>query len=223
MYVTLIIELVFRSRCRATFLDLQVVNRCQLRNYYLRNPLSVGFYLQVERVEGEGYYGGVRLLMATCKLFHVYCSDHDIVLHDRNFTLSYDTTIPRQVLWPPYLSTVKSITLFVSMRHIANESVKRAMTIRALIILFMFVSTTGWALRIKCNRVCGLDMFAGILCCWTPHEGWRPSESDLECRTGARHNCWVARPGGTSLWWPCLHGWSCTARYFHLPILVQLF
>jgi hypothetical protein len=98
MYVTLIIELVFRSRYRATFLDLQVVNRCQLRNYYLRKPLSVGFYLQVERVEGEGYYGGVRLLMATCKLFHVYCSDHDIVLHDRNFTLSYDTTIPRQVL-----------------------------------------------------------------------------------------------------------------------------
>lgn len=61
-------------------------------------PIERGILLQVERVEGEGYYGGVRLLMATCKLFHVYCSDHDIVLHDRNFTLSYDTTIPRQVL-----------------------------------------------------------------------------------------------------------------------------
>ena len=53
--------------------------------------------LQVERVEGEGYYGGVRLLMATCKVFHAYCSDHGIPLHDRNFTLSYDTNVPRQV------------------------------------------------------------------------------------------------------------------------------
>ncbi|KAG0556197.1 hypothetical protein KC19_11G034000 [Ceratodon purpureus] len=50
----------------------------------------------VERVEGEGYYGGVRLLMATCKVFHAYCSDHGIPLHDRNFTLSYDTNVPRQ-------------------------------------------------------------------------------------------------------------------------------
>lgn len=58
----------------------------------------MGCYLQVERVDGEGYYGGVRLLMATCKMFHVHCAAHDIVLHDRNFTLSYDTTIPRQVL-----------------------------------------------------------------------------------------------------------------------------
>uniref|UniRef100_A0A7I4CFQ9 glucuronokinase n=1 Tax=Physcomitrium patens TaxID=3218 RepID=A0A7I4CFQ9_PHYPA len=50
----------------------------------------------VARVEGEGYYGGVRLLMAICKVFHAYCEVRGIILHDRNFTLSYDTNVPRQ-------------------------------------------------------------------------------------------------------------------------------
>ncbi len=53
--------------------------------------------MQAERVESEGYYGGVRLLMATCKVFHAYCAAHKIALHHNNFTLSYDTNIPRQV------------------------------------------------------------------------------------------------------------------------------
>ncbi|KAJ7566386.1 hypothetical protein O6H91_02G100200 [Diphasiastrum complanatum] len=50
----------------------------------------------VVRVQAEGYYGGVRLLMAACKTFYAYCSSHGIQLHDKNFTLSYDTNIPRQ-------------------------------------------------------------------------------------------------------------------------------
>ncbi|EFJ23156.1 hypothetical protein SELMODRAFT_232550 [Selaginella moellendorffii] len=50
----------------------------------------------VGRVQSEGYYGGVRLLTAACKTFHSYCSSHGIDLHDGNFTLSYDTNIPRQ-------------------------------------------------------------------------------------------------------------------------------
>ncbi len=45
----------------------------------------------------DGYYGGIRLLYATCKKFHQYCREHDISLADRNFTLQYDTNIPRQV------------------------------------------------------------------------------------------------------------------------------
>ncbi|XP_044465886.1 glucuronokinase 1-like [Mangifera indica] len=52
--------------------------------------------LQVNRLQNEGYYGGVRLLMAICKVFHGYCKDNNIYLHDGNFTLSYDTNIPRQ-------------------------------------------------------------------------------------------------------------------------------
>ncbi|XP_018010788.1 probable glucuronokinase 2 [Hyalella azteca] len=45
----------------------------------------------------EGYLGGLRLLQATCKMFLHYCTQHNIVLSGRNFTLSYDTNIPRQV------------------------------------------------------------------------------------------------------------------------------
>ncbi|RID70964.1 hypothetical protein BRARA_C02936 [Brassica rapa] len=50
----------------------------------------------LNRLENEGYYGGVRLLMAICKVFRNYCKDNAIQLHQRNFTLSYNTNIPRQ-------------------------------------------------------------------------------------------------------------------------------
>ncbi|XP_042461288.1 glucuronokinase 1-like isoform X2 [Zingiber officinale] len=50
----------------------------------------------VNRLQSEGYYGGVRLLMATCKIFYKYCCDQNIELKEGNFTLSYDTNIPRQ-------------------------------------------------------------------------------------------------------------------------------
>ncbi|XP_061337394.1 glucuronokinase 1-like [Gastrolobium bilobum] len=50
----------------------------------------------VDRLNTEGYYGGVRLLMAISKVFYTYCKDNDINVHDNNFTLSYDTNIPRQ-------------------------------------------------------------------------------------------------------------------------------
>lgn len=45
----------------------------------------------------DGYYGGVRLLYATCKKFYSYCREHQIDLPERVFTLEYDTNIPRQV------------------------------------------------------------------------------------------------------------------------------
>ncbi|CAA0833782.1 Glucuronokinase 1 [Striga hermonthica] len=50
----------------------------------------------VDRLQTDGYYGGVRLLMAICKIFHNYCKENGIGLHEGNFTLSYDTNIPRQ-------------------------------------------------------------------------------------------------------------------------------
>ncbi|KAI5341255.1 PREDICTED: glucuronokinase [Prunus dulcis] len=50
----------------------------------------------VNRLDSEGYYGGVRLLMAICKVFLDYCKENEIQLEARNFTLSYDTNIPRQ-------------------------------------------------------------------------------------------------------------------------------
>ncbi|CAN8260759.1 unnamed protein product [Cochlearia groenlandica] len=50
----------------------------------------------LNRLQNEGYYGGVRLLMAICKIFCNYCKDNGIQLHQGNFTISYDTNIPRQ-------------------------------------------------------------------------------------------------------------------------------
>ncbi|XP_010550164.1 PREDICTED: glucuronokinase 1-like isoform X2 [Tarenaya hassleriana] len=50
----------------------------------------------VSRLQSEGYYGGVRLLMAICKVFRNYCKENGIVIHEGNFSLSYDTNIPRQ-------------------------------------------------------------------------------------------------------------------------------
>lgn len=48
------------------------------------------------RLQNEGYYGGVRLLMAICNVFYRFCSEKNIALKEGNFTLSYETNIPRQ-------------------------------------------------------------------------------------------------------------------------------
>lgn len=48
-------------------------------------------------VKQHGYYGGIRLLKATVKRFHDWCAREDVTLHDRNFTLRYETNVPPQV------------------------------------------------------------------------------------------------------------------------------
>ncbi|HEX28452.1 TPA: hypothetical protein ENG04_00030 [Candidatus Poribacteria bacterium] len=45
----------------------------------------------------DGYYGGLRLLFAAGKKFKEFCDRHEIELDDRNFTIEYETNIPRQV------------------------------------------------------------------------------------------------------------------------------
>ena len=45
----------------------------------------------------HGYYGGIRLIKAAIKLFVDYCQSQDIKLHDRNFSIRYETNIPQQV------------------------------------------------------------------------------------------------------------------------------
>ncbi len=50
-----------------------------------------------ETATRDGYYGGIRLLYATCKKFYEYCSNHNIELADSRFTITYNTNIPRQV------------------------------------------------------------------------------------------------------------------------------
>jgi len=45
----------------------------------------------------HGYYGGIRLVKATIKRFVDYCRQCNLKLHDRNFSVRYETNIPRQV------------------------------------------------------------------------------------------------------------------------------
>jgi glucuronokinase len=44
-----------------------------------------------------GYYGGIRLLKSAIKLFYGYCREHEIELHDQNFTIRYESDIPNLV------------------------------------------------------------------------------------------------------------------------------
>ena len=45
----------------------------------------------------HGYYGGIRLVKATIKRFVEYCQEQGLGLHDRNFSVRYESNIPRQV------------------------------------------------------------------------------------------------------------------------------
>src|SRR4051795_4683723 len=51
----------------------------------------------VRDVKLHGYYGGIRLGKAAVKKFAEYCYRQKIALHDRNFSVRFDSTIPRQV------------------------------------------------------------------------------------------------------------------------------
>ncbi len=48
-------------------------------------------------VQLHGYYGGIRLVKATIKRFVDYCKAQGLTLHSRNFSIRYETNIPRQV------------------------------------------------------------------------------------------------------------------------------
>lgn len=50
----------------------------------------------VRDVDLHGYYGGIRLVKATIKKFADFCRGR-FPLHDRNFSIRYETDIPRQV------------------------------------------------------------------------------------------------------------------------------
>lgn len=54
-------------------------------------------YSLIERVKIHGYYGGDRLIKAAIKTFAEYCLKKDIRLENKNFTIKYDSSIPRQV------------------------------------------------------------------------------------------------------------------------------
>jgi glucuronokinase len=51
----------------------------------------------VHDVRLHGYYGGVRLVKATIKKFVDYCHRQGYSLHDQNFSIRYQSNVPRQV------------------------------------------------------------------------------------------------------------------------------
>ena len=51
----------------------------------------------VDRIKLHGYYGGDRLIKATIKVFYDYCASNDIKLDNKNFSIRYSSSIPRQV------------------------------------------------------------------------------------------------------------------------------
>ncbi|MBN2349118.1 MAG: hypothetical protein JXJ22_09790 [Bacteroidales bacterium] len=54
-------------------------------------------YHLTESVNLSGYYGGTRLVKASIKRFCEYCEKNDIKLESKNFTIRYQSSIPRQV------------------------------------------------------------------------------------------------------------------------------
>jgi len=56
---------------------------------------NVHAYLRDQKL--YGYYGGQRLMKAAVKRFFDYCEEHDCRLHEKNFTLQFETNIPRLV------------------------------------------------------------------------------------------------------------------------------
>lgn len=50
-----------------------------------------------EEINSTGYYGGTRLVKAAIKTFTEYCKNSDIKLENKNFSIRYQTSIPRQV------------------------------------------------------------------------------------------------------------------------------
>ena len=54
-------------------------------------------YDLVDSVSLMGYYGGARLVKAAIKTFCSYCEKNNIKLSNKNFTIRYNSSIPRQV------------------------------------------------------------------------------------------------------------------------------
>jgi glucuronokinase len=54
-------------------------------------------YQLVDSVRLTGYYGGSRLVKAAIVKFWHYCQENSIRLENKNFTIRYQTSIPRQV------------------------------------------------------------------------------------------------------------------------------
>lgn len=72
--------------------------RIKIVPHSIHDPTEFSDLTELEETANrDGYYGGIRLLYATCKRFSEYCRERGIKLDDRKFSIIYDTNIPRQV------------------------------------------------------------------------------------------------------------------------------
>lgn len=80
---------------KATLTESQLL---EIKPHSIFDPTEFPSLKELEATSNrDGYYGGIRLIYATCKLFSEYCRENNIILDDRNYTIRYDTNIPRQV------------------------------------------------------------------------------------------------------------------------------
>ncbi len=89
------------SACISNFharITLTESQRLKIEPHRWFDPMEFSSLRELEVISNrDGYYGGIRLILATCKRFSEHCRTNDIALDDRNYTISYDTNIPRQV------------------------------------------------------------------------------------------------------------------------------
>ena len=55
------------------------------------------FPQMIKEIESFGYYGGIRVVKASAKVFFSHCQKHGFTIPERNFTLRYKSNIPRLV------------------------------------------------------------------------------------------------------------------------------
>jgi glucuronokinase len=61
------------------------------------SPVYRNVHEMIESINLTGYYGAERLIKASIKKFYQYCRDNNHRMDNKNFTIRYHTTIPRQV------------------------------------------------------------------------------------------------------------------------------
>ncbi len=71
--------------------ELKILPSSQEKNVYK----NIDDYVKITQL--FGYYGGTRLLKAAIKKFYDYCRVHSIELESKNFSIRFETTIPRQL------------------------------------------------------------------------------------------------------------------------------
>ena len=99
--------------------------RVKIISHSIHDPTEFSNLDELEQTAiRDGYYGGIRLIYATCKRFNEYCREKGISLDSRNFSIIYDTNIPRQVgLGGSSAIIVSLLKSLMEFYGIANEEI----------------------------------------------------------------------------------------------------